>query len=159
MSWNGGKPHGQNAPSTENRKQNLSPPTRHGNAPVSTQWLCVVRVVQLTYDTPLSTFSGPRYKNRSLGRMYRNKFLSHCLLLWCEHVYFLNFLKKLFWIFFLNFFWIFFESLYFSRPQHAMCWWIIVFCFMYLCDKFPLFWVRLLELFEIINKKKSKLKN
>ena len=28
---------GQNAHRTENRKQNLSPPTRHGNAPVSTQ--------------------------------------------------------------------------------------------------------------------------
>ena len=35
--WNSGKPHGQNAHGVENCKQNLSPTTRHVNAPVSTQ--------------------------------------------------------------------------------------------------------------------------
>ena len=33
LSWNGGTPHGPNAHGIENRKQNLPPPTRHGNAP------------------------------------------------------------------------------------------------------------------------------
>ena len=37
LSWNSGKPHGQNAHRIENHKQNLSPLTHHGNAPVSTQ--------------------------------------------------------------------------------------------------------------------------
>ena len=42
LSWNSGKPHGQNANRIENCKQNLPPPTRHGNAPLSTQGLCFV---------------------------------------------------------------------------------------------------------------------
>ena len=41
-SWNSGKPHGQNAHPKENLKQNLSPATRHEDAPVSTQELCFV---------------------------------------------------------------------------------------------------------------------
>ena len=41
LSWNSGKPHGQNAHWIESLKQNLSPPTGHGNAPVSTHGLCL----------------------------------------------------------------------------------------------------------------------
>ena len=37
LSGNSGQPHGANAHSKKARKQNLLPPTRHGNAPVSTQ--------------------------------------------------------------------------------------------------------------------------
>ena len=37
LSWSCGKPNGQYARCTENRQQNLSPPTRHENVPVSFQ--------------------------------------------------------------------------------------------------------------------------
>ena len=42
LSWNSGKPHGQNVHWIEILKQNLPPLTRHGNAPVLTQGLCFV---------------------------------------------------------------------------------------------------------------------
>ena len=37
LSWNSGKPHGQNAHPVENREQYLSTATRHGSAPESRQ--------------------------------------------------------------------------------------------------------------------------
>ena len=57
LSGNSGKSHGQNAHWTENRKQNLSPSTRHENAPVSTQGLCHVR---LNIATQNSSIPGAR---------------------------------------------------------------------------------------------------
>ena len=45
LSWNSGKPYGQNGHRRENRKQTLSPPTRHGNTRICAQELCLVRIL------------------------------------------------------------------------------------------------------------------
>ena len=98
LSRNSGKPHGQNEYRIKTRKQNLSPPTRHENAPVSTQGLCLVRVFYMRFSSTCATH---RRTGQKMDR-FPNKFLpppdspwdrpcfnsifqdnSTCAVLWC----------------------------------------------------------------------------